>query len=150
MWTGVRPPLAMAAGPTTTTVSDTGYQADGSPASGVVLISWPAFTAADGTPVAAGSTSVTLGNDGSLSVNLVPNAGATPSATYYTAVFQLQDGVRTEYWLVGTTSPTTLAAVRATPPVSKLYVDNAIAANKAYVDSAVWEADRTWRRPATR
>jgi len=45
---------------------------------------------------------------------------------------------------VGTTSPTTLSAVRATPgvgvaaqPVSKLYVDNAIAANKAYVDSAV-------------
>jgi hypothetical protein len=144
MWAGVHPPLAMAAGPTTTTVSDTVYQANGSPSSGVVLISWPAFTAADGTPVAAGSTSVALGDDGALSVNLVPNAGATPSGTYYTAVFQLQDGVRTEYWLVGTTSPTTLSAVRATPgvgeaapPVSKLYVDNAIAANKAYVDSAV-------------
>ena len=64
--------------------------------------------------------------------------------TYYTAVFQLQDGVRTEYWLVGTTSPATLSAVRATPGVgvaaplaSKVYVDNAIAANKGYVDSAV-------------
>src|SRR5579862_6228296 len=144
MWAGVHPPLAMATGPTTTTVSDTVFQANGVPGSGVVLISWPAFTAADGTPVAAGSTSVALGNDGSLSVNLVPNTGATPSGTYYTAVFQLQDGVRTEYWLVGSTSPTTLSAVRATPgvgvaapAVSKLYVDNAIAANKAYVDSAV-------------
>jgi hypothetical protein len=113
-------------------------------ASGVVLISWPAFTASDGTPVAAGSTNAALGTDGSLSVDLIPNAGATPSGTYYTAMFQLQDGVRTEYWLVGTTSPTTLSAVRATPGigvaaplVSKVYVDNAIAANKAYVDSAV-------------
>jgi hypothetical protein len=143
-WTGICPPVAMAASPAMTTVSDTVYQADGSPASGVVLISWPAFTAADGTPVAAGSTSAALGNNGSLSVNLVPNAGATPSGTYYTAVFQLQDVVRTEYWLVGTTSPTTLSAVRATPgvgvaapPVSKLYVDNAIATTKAYVDSSV-------------
>ena len=70
--------------------------------------------------------------------------GATPSGTYYTAVFQLQDGIRTGYWLVGTTSPPTLSAVRATPgvgvaaaPVSKLYVDNAIATTKAYVDSSV-------------
>ena len=144
IWTGVRPPVAMAAGPATTTVSDTVYQANGVPSSGIVLISWPAFTAADGTPVAAGSTSVTLGSDGSLSVSLVPNVGATPSGTYYTAVYQLQDGVRTEYWLVGTASPETLAAVRATPgvgvatpPVSKIYVDNAIATTKAYVDSAV-------------
>ena len=144
MWCGVQPPAAMAAGPAMTRVSDTVYRADGSVASGVVLISWPAFTATDGTPVAAGSTSAALGNDGSLSVDLVPNAGATPNGTHYTAVFQLQDGVRTEYWLVGTTSPATLSAVRATPGVgvaaplaSKVYVDNAIAANKAYVDSAV-------------
>jgi hypothetical protein len=144
VWCGVHPPVAMAAGPATTHVSDTVYRADGSAASGVLLISWPAFTASDGTPVAAGSTSVALGSDGSLSVDLIPNTGATPSGTYYSAVFQLEDGVRTEYWLVGTTSPSTLAQVRATPGVgvaspvvSKLYVDNAIAANKAYVDSAV-------------
>jgi hypothetical protein len=52
--------------------------------------------------------------------------------------------VRTEYWLVGTTSPTTISAVRATPgsgtatpPVSRQYVDNGLAATKAYVDSAL-------------
>jgi trimeric autotransporter adhesin len=143
VWSGVSVPAAMAA-PATTRVSDIVYRADGSVASGVVLISWPAFTAADGTPVAAGSTSVALGNDGSLNVDLVPNAGAAPSGIYYSAVFQLDDVVRTEYWVVGTTSPATLAAVRATPgsgvaapAVSKQYVDSAIAANKAYVDQQV-------------
>jgi hypothetical protein len=143
VWSGVSVPVAFA-DPTTTRVSDIVYRADGSVASGVVLISWPAFTAADGTPVGAGSTSVALGNDGSLSVDLIPNAGATTSGAYYTAVFQLDDVVRTEYWVVGTTSPSTLAAVRATPgtgiavpPASKQYVDSAIAANKAYVDQAV-------------
>jgi hypothetical protein len=143
IWSGVCVPRAMAA-PAMTTVSDVVYRADGSPASGVVLISWPAFTAADGTPVAAGSTSAALGGGGALQVALVSNVGAAPSGTYYTAVFQLEDVVRTEYWLVGTTSPATLASVRATPGtgvtsqvVSKQYVDSALAANKAYVDSAV-------------
>jgi hypothetical protein len=49
-------------------------------------------------------------------------------------VFQLEDVVKTEYWLVGATSPTTIAAVRATPGsgtasqmVSRQYVDTAIA-----------------------
>src|SRR5438477_12951321 len=70
--------------------------------------------------------------------------GATPTGTYYQVVFNIDDVVRTEYWLVGASSPTTVGAVRATPgsgtaspPVSKQYVDNAIAVNKAYVDSAV-------------
>ena len=127
----------------TTRVSDTVYRADGTPASGTVLISWPAFTTADAKPVAAGTKSVVLGSGGALEVDLVPNVGATPSGALYTVVFQI-DVVRTEYWLVGTGSPTTLASVRATPgsgvatpPVSKQYVDNAIATNKAYVDTAV-------------
>ena len=111
VWSGVMVPGALAE-PATTHVSDIVYRADGSVASGVVLISWPGFTAADGTPVAGGTKSVGLGNDGSLNVDLIPNVGAS---AYYTAVFQLDDVVRTEYWVVGTTSPTTLAAVRATP-----------------------------------
>ena len=131
------------AGPATTRVSDTVYRADGTPASGTVLISWPAFTTTDAKPVAAGSKSVTLDASGGLAVDLVPNAGATPTGSYYAVVFQI-DVVRTEYWLVGANSPTTLAAVRATPgsgtatpPVSKQYVDNAMATSKAYVDAAV-------------
>ncbi len=132
------------AAPATTHVSDTVYRADGKPASGTVLISWPAFTTTDSKPVAAGSESVVLGPEGEFAADLVPNVGATPAGSYYVVVFQLETVVRTEYWMVGATSPTTISAVRATPgsgtataPVSKQYVDNAIAVNKAYVDSAV-------------
>src|SRR5947199_4358160 len=88
--------------------------------------------------------SVVLTADGSVVVDLLPNVGATRSGTYYEVVFNLDDVVRTEYWLVGASSPTTVGAVRASPgsgtaapPVSKQYVDNAIAGNKAYVDTAV-------------
>ncbi len=147
VWWGLaQAPAAVAAdaAPATTRVNDTLYRADGVPASGTVLISWPAFTTSDAKPVAAGTKSVLLGADGSLVVDLVPNAGATPAGTYYAVVFQLDDVVRTEFWLVGTTSPTTLSAVRATPgsgtaapPVSRQYVDSGLAANKAYVDEAV-------------
>ncbi|HET7439655.1 MAG TPA: hypothetical protein VFJ47_00005, partial [Terriglobales bacterium] len=121
------------ANPPTTTVADTVYRADGTPASGTLLISWPAFTTGSGQPIGAGTTSVKLGAGGSLSVSLIPNAGASPTGTYYTVVFQLDDSVRTEYWIVGTSSPTTLAAVRTTlgtgnaaQLVSKQYVDGAI------------------------
>ena len=56
---------------------------------------------------------MTLGSGGTLSVRLVPNAGATPAQMVYTVVYQLSDGeVKTEYWVVPTTSPTTIAAVR--------------------------------------
>ncbi|HVO63521.1 MAG TPA: hypothetical protein VMT53_21535, partial [Terriglobales bacterium] len=39
-------------GPAMTQVTDTVYRADGSTAQGTVLISWPAFTTADGKAVA--------------------------------------------------------------------------------------------------
>jgi trimeric autotransporter adhesin len=124
-----------ASGAATTTVSDTVYLADGTTAQGSLLISWPAFVTADGTAVAAGTTSVTLGAKGALSVALVPNAGATPAGVYYSVVFQLGPGqVRTEYWVVPTTSPTNLATVRTTPgsgvagqPVSMQYVNSGLA-----------------------
>jgi hypothetical protein len=132
-----------ASGPALTTISDTVYRADGTPASGTALISWPAFVTAEGNAVAAGSKSVAIGPAGAFSTQLVPNVGATPAGTYYTVVFQLDDGtVRTEYWAVPTTSPATIAAVRTTPGtgaanglVSKQYVDAAVA-NRA-VDAVV-------------
>ncbi len=122
-------------GPATTTVADTVYLADGTPAQGTLIITWPAFLTADGTAVAAGTTNVTLGANGALSVALVPNAGATPAGVYYTVVYQLGPGtVKTEYWMVPTTSPANLAAVRTTPgsgvagqPVSMQYVDSELA-----------------------
>jgi hypothetical protein len=122
-------------GPATTLISDTVYRADGTAAGGVLLISWGPFTTAAGTPVAAGNLSTTLGKGGALSVRLAPNAGATPASMYYVVVYQLDDGsVRTEYWMVSATTPTTLSAVRATPGsgstsqlASRQYVDSEIA-----------------------
>jgi hypothetical protein len=83
------------------------------PRGGTLLISWPTFSTAAGQSVAAGRTSVTLSSGGVLSVALVPNTGSTPAGTFYTVVYQLDDGsVKTEFWNVTTTSPTTIAAVR--------------------------------------
>src|SRR5437667_12858129 len=108
--------VSQAQSPVTTTISDTVYRADGTPAAGTLLISWPTFSTASGQAVASGTKSVTLGTGGSLSVALVPTAGAAPATTFYTVVYQLSDGtVKTEFWSVGTTSPTTVAAVRTTP-----------------------------------
>jgi hypothetical protein len=99
--------------PTLTTVSDTVYRAVGSPANGTLLISWPPFTTANASTIAGGSKSVVLGTNGSLTVQLAPNAGATPSGTVYTVTYKLSDGtVKTESWSVDTTSPETIAAVR--------------------------------------
>ncbi len=144
--TGAKPvaaePLPRAAspapqsGPTLTSVVDTVYRADGSAAQGILVITWPAFVTASGTAVAPGALDVTLGTNGALNVGLVPNAGATPANVYFTVVYQLQPSeVRTEYWVVPTNSPATLAQVRTTPgggtaaqPVSMQYVNSGLAA----------------------
>src|SRR5437763_237930 len=104
---------ALAQSPTLTTVSDTVYRADGSFASGTLLIAWPAFTTSDGHGIAAGTKSVLLSSSGVFSVQLAPNAGGTPAGATYSVVYQLVDGtVKSEFWSVGTASPETLAQVR--------------------------------------
>jgi hypothetical protein len=122
----------------TTQVADTIYHADGTVATGTVLISWPAFTTSNGDSVPSGSTSAVIAAGGALSVQLIPNAGSTPIGSYYTAVFHLDDSsVSRQYWVV----PVSLAAVKisaiestvlpttvAMQTVSKSYVDTAIAA----------------------
>jgi hypothetical protein len=105
-----------AQGPALTTISGTVYRADGTAASGTVLVSWPSFQTAEGDAVAAGNLSVAIAPLGGFTAQLVPNVGASPAATYYVGVLQLDDGtVRTEYWAVPATSPTTIAAVLTTP-----------------------------------
>lgn len=135
--------IAPASAAPTTTIADTVYMADGTPAAGTLIITWPAFVTSNGTAVAGGSTSVSLAANGALNVGLVPNAGATPAGVYYTVVYQLgASQVKTEYWVVPTNSPVNLATVRTTPgtglaaqPVSVQYVNSALAAKAD--DSAV-------------
>ena len=83
---------ARAADPIKTVVQDTLYRADGATAKGTILISWPAFSSADGKPVAAGTLSVKIGANGSVNIPLVPTQGAIPSGTAYKVVISLDDG----------------------------------------------------------
>jgi hypothetical protein len=120
----------------TTTVQGTVYLANGQPGSGMLHVSWPAFTTANGLAIVADSADVTIGQDGFLSLKLAPNQGAMPGGLYYTAVFYMSDGsVSTQYWVVPAAAQATLAQVQvqvmpasqAVQAVNKAYVDNAIA-----------------------
>ncbi len=121
----------------TTAIADTVQYANGQPAQGTVILSWPGFVTASGVSVQKGTTSVTLGTNGALNVSLAPNGGSTPTGTFYTAIYHLNDGSLTqEYWQVPVSAtPVTLGQVRTTvlpaavaqQTVSKTYVDQAIA-----------------------
>ena len=123
--------------PTMTNVAGTVYLANGQAGSGTLVLSWPAFTTAAGQLIAADSLTVTIPSNGSLSVNLAPNQGATPAGEYYTAVFYMSDGsVHTQYWIVPATSTATLAAVQAQVMPAAQAVQ---AASKTYVDQSIAE-----------
>src|SRR5690348_7794199 len=81
-----------------TSIQDVIYRADGTPAHGMLLITWPAFTTADNKAVAAGSLSVAIGDKGEVNLSLAPNAGATPDGTYYKVLVKLGPETSTEYW----------------------------------------------------
>ncbi|HEV2708924.1 MAG TPA: SGNH/GDSL hydrolase family protein [Edaphobacter sp.] len=141
-WVLVGVMLAVTAGSATaqiatTSVTDTVYRADGTAATGTVLVSWQAFTTALGQSVPSGSASATITGGGAMSIALVPNAGATPMGSYYTAVYHLDDGtVSREFWVVPASQyPVEVSAIKssvlptsvAMQTVSKSYVDTAIA-----------------------
>ena len=119
----------------TTTVQGTVYLANGSPGSGTLQVSWPAFTTASNQAVAAGKLTVNIGADGFASVNLAPNLGSSPAGLFYTAIYHLSDGTTsTEYWIVPAAAQASIGQVRsqvmpaaqAVQAVSKAYVDQAI------------------------
>jgi hypothetical protein len=121
----------------TTNVQGTVYRADGSVAQGTMLVSWPGFTAADGSAVAAGNMTVTIAPDGSVNMALAPNAGANPQGSYYTVVYHMTDGtVQKEYWIVPQGPTANLSALRARvvpaavalQSVTQQYVDTSIGA----------------------
>jgi hypothetical protein len=120
---------------TTTTVQGTVYEANGQPASGALLISWPAFTTPADQAVAAGSTSITIGADGFVSVTLAPNQNSYPAGTYYTVVYHLSDGtVNREYWVVPSAATATISSVRAQIEPASVAVQNV---SKSYLDSSI-------------
>lgn len=99
---------------TTTVVQDTVYHADGTTATGTILVTWQAFVTANGKTVAAGNITANIGPGGQVNLNLAPNVGATPAGSYYTAVYHLDDGmVSKEYWSVPNIPTTTVAAIRS-------------------------------------
>ena len=119
----------------TTTVQGTVYLANGSPSSGTLQVSWPAFTTASNHAVAAGKLTAKIGADGFVSVNLAPNLGSAPAGLFYTAIYHLSDGTTsTEYWVVPAAAQASIGQVRsqvmpatqAVQAVSKAYVDQAI------------------------
>ena len=126
---------ALAQSVSTTTVQGTVYLANGSPGSGTLQLSWPAFTTASSQAIAAGKITAAIGADGFVSVNLAANLGSSPAGLYYTAIYHMSDGTTsTEYWVVPAAPQATIAQVRsqvmpaaqAVQAVSKAYVDQAI------------------------
>jgi len=116
--------------PPHTGITDTIYNADGTLASGRVVIAWPTFSVG-ACQVVAGQVSVTVTN-GAFSVQLYPNDAAAPAGTSYRATYYLKSGkVTTEYWVVPTSgSPVALAAVRSsTVPVPTVMFSQAQVTN---------------------
>ncbi len=126
----------------TTAVQDTVYSANGTPAQGTVLVSWGAFTTADGHSIAAGTTSAAIGANGALTISLAPNAGASPMGSYYTAVLHLSDGTTSQqYWVIPVLAaggaPVKLAAIQNQVLPTSVALQTV---NKAYVDAAITRA----------
>src|ERR1019366_2383591 len=74
--TALPPAAAFGQAPTLCHITDTVYRADGTPAQGTALISWPAFTTAAGQAVTPGSVAVTLDAGGGFNASLAPNTPA--------------------------------------------------------------------------
>ena len=83
--------VARAVPPLTTTISDVVYRADGSAASGTLLITWAQFNSSDNKAVAAGTMSVTIGSGGAVNLALAPNVGATPAGSFYKVTYKLDE-----------------------------------------------------------
>jgi hypothetical protein len=132
------PSSAQATPPGTTSIQDTVYRADGTVASGTLIVSWPSFTTVANAAVAAGTNTIPIGPNGAVSLSLAPNAGALPGGTYYTAVYHLSDGtVNKEYWVVpviAAGASTTLSAIRSQLAPATVAIQ---AVSKQYVDAAV-------------
>ncbi|MBI2820387.1 MAG: hypothetical protein HYX73_10440, partial [Acidobacteria bacterium] len=138
-------------------VSDTLYNADGTTASGRLVISWDPFTTADSSTIDGGTLSYTIpasGVDaGKVDVSLAPNAGATPSGTSYRVRYYLANGASyTETWVVPAAGPVAIREVRVTvPPTPSITINGTtqltgvVPLANGGTNQAVWMADRCVR-----
>lgn len=85
--------------PPLTTISDTLFNADGTPFNGVVTISWPSFEASDTSNVAAETEQIQL-NSGVLYVQLIPTTNANSAAIYTVQYANLGVTLSSESWAV--------------------------------------------------
>lgn len=100
------------AAPPVTTIQDTIFNADGSPFTGVLYISWPSFTASDSSVIGAQMLTVQV-NSGYLNVQLVPTTTAQPQVTYTVLYDSGGKNQYTETWAVPPSStPLRIQVVR--------------------------------------
>lgn len=101
----------------TTTIAGTVLNADGRPARGQVVISWPFFQV-PGQEFVGGETTYKI-VDGQMSLALQSNQDAQPLGMYYTATFELDSGqVYEEYWIVPNKTSVTMGQCRVSVPDS--------------------------------
>lgn len=107
----------------TVTVADTIRTADGAVADGYAYIAWNTFTAGDGTAVVKDVLTVNF-TAGVFSVQLYPNAGATPAGSYYLVSWKINGRTAsTDIWVVPTGGPHAISAVRVvSAPASTLSI----------------------------
>ena len=103
-----------------TTITDTLYDGTGGKLSTDLEITWPSMKTPDGYTVLAGRTKYRVAQ-GTVSLALFPNAGATPAPgtltpTVYTVRYHQPGGPQTEYWSVPASGPVTVDEIRVAPP----------------------------------
>ena len=89
--------------------------ADGTPAAGKLVVQNPAFIAADGTAVAAGTLTYVIPttSPGLVDMMLAPTEGADPIETSYTVEYFLKSGAAySESWQIPRTGPLTISQAR--------------------------------------
>lgn len=102
-----------------TTIRDTITYADGSLASGRIVLTWPPFQFA-GISVFGGQQAFEIAPDGTVEINCYPTVGALPQGVYYTVSYRLDRGpVYREYWVVPSLPSATIGAVRTIPEMPR-------------------------------
>lgn len=100
----------------TVTIKDTILYADGSAATGKIILTWPPFWSG-GMTMVGGQRAFWVNPDGTILITICPTVGALPQGVYYTATYELDRGpVYDEYWVVPSApNPTTIGAIRTIP-----------------------------------